>query len=44
VEAVHALIDEWGEDGDEDARQFRIQLNAFVRPGTVPPALPEDES
>ncbi len=42
VEAVHALIEEYGEDeDDESATAFRINVNAFVRPGTV--AL-EDES
>ena len=37
VEAVHALIEEYGEDADddEDAATFRINVNAFVRPGTV---------
>ena len=43
VEAVHALIEEYGEDAedDEDAETFRINVNAFLRPGTV---VAEDES
>ena len=43
VEGVHALIEGYGEDAedDEDAATFRINVNAFVRPGTV---VSEDES
>jgi len=43
LEAVHALIEEYGEDAedDDDAETFRINVNAFVRPGTV---VAEDES
>ena len=43
VEAVHELIEGFGEDADddEDAATYRINVNAFVRPGTV---VLEDES
>ena len=43
LEAVHALIEDYGEDAedDDDAETFRINVNAFVRPGTV---VAEDES
>jgi DNA-binding transcriptional ArsR family regulator len=37
VEAIHAMIDEYEEDSDSDPRAapFVLNLNAFVRPGTV---------
>jgi hypothetical protein len=40
---VHELIEGFGEDADddEDAATYRINVNAFVRPGTV---VLEDES
>ena len=43
AEAVHQLIDEYGEDDDDDpaAAPFVLNFNAFVRPGAVeadPPA------
>ncbi len=42
VEAVHTLVEEYREDADDDERAaaFRINVNAFVRPGTV---VPEDD-
>ena len=37
VEALHAVVEGWEEDPEEaeDAAPFRLQLTAYVRPGTV---------
>ena len=41
VEALHAWSRTWPEDADdaEDAAPFMVNVNAFLRPGTV---VPED--
>ena len=37
VEALHELVEGWEEDsaGTPDAAEFRVNINAFVRPGTL---------
>jgi predicted ArsR family transcriptional regulator len=43
VEALHDLVETWPEDDDdEDAAPFKINVNAFLRPGSVAPPDAED--
>ena len=38
VEALHEVVESWPEDDDDpDAAPFKVNVNAFLRPGTVVP-------
>ena len=38
VEALHDVVEAWPEDdGDPEAAPFKVNVNAFLRPGTVVP-------
>ena len=38
VEALHDLVESWPEDEDaEDAATFKVNVNAFLRPGSLAP-------
>ncbi len=41
VEALHEVVETWPEDEDDpEAAPFKVNVNAFLRPGSVAP--PED--
>ena len=43
VEALHEVVETWPEDdGDPEAAPFRVNLNAYLRPGSVEPVEPAD--
>ena len=43
VEALHDLVETWPEDdGDPDAAPFKVNVNAFLRPGSVEPVESAD--
>ncbi len=43
VEALHEVVETWPEDeGDPEAAPFRVNVNAFLRPGYVEPVEPAD--
>jgi hypothetical protein len=43
VETLHDLIETWPEDEDDpEAAPFKLNLNAFLRPGSTPAPETED--